>query len=34
VKNILVFSNTVTKLAENNDDLKSLFFPIGLPTAA
>lgn len=31
VKNILVFSNTVTKLAENNDDLKSLFFPIGPP---
>jgi hypothetical protein len=31
VKNILVFSNTVTKLAENNDDIKSLFFPIGPP---
>lgn len=31
VRNILVFSNTVTKLAENNDDLKSLFFPIGPP---
>jgi hypothetical protein len=31
VRNIVVFSNTVTKLAENNDDLKSLFFPIGPP---
>jgi hypothetical protein len=34
VKNILVFSNTVTKLAENNDDIKSLFFPIGPPDSS
>jgi hypothetical protein len=31
VKNILVFNNSVTKLVENNDDFKSLFFPVGPP---
>jgi hypothetical protein len=34
VKNIMVFSNTVTKFAENNDDLKSLFFPVGPPDSS
>jgi hypothetical protein len=31
VKNILVFNNSVTKQVENNDDFKSLFFPVGPP---
>jgi hypothetical protein len=31
VRNILVFDNSVTKLVENNDDFKSLFFPVGPP---
>lgn len=29
VKKIMVFDNSVTQLVENNDDLKSLFFPVG-----
>ena len=31
VTNILVFNNSVTKQVENNDDFKSLFFPVGPP---
>ena len=31
VRNIMVFNNTNTELVENNDDLKSLFFPVGPP---
>ncbi len=31
VKNILVFNNSVTKEVENNDDFKTLFFPVGPP---
>jgi hypothetical protein len=31
VKNLLVFVNSATKLVENNDDLRSLFFPVGPP---
>ena len=27
----MVFNNTNTELVENNDDLKSLFFPVGPP---
>jgi hypothetical protein len=34
VKNILVFDNSVTKLVENNDDFKSLFFPVGPPDSS
>jgi len=34
VKNILVFNNTNTELVENNDDLKSLFFPVGPPNGS
>lgn len=31
VKNIFVFVNTMTPYVENNDDLKSFFFPVGPP---
>jgi hypothetical protein len=34
VKNILVFANSATKLVENNDDFKSLFFPVGPPDSS
>jgi hypothetical protein len=34
VKNVLVFDNTPTKFVENNDDIKSLFFPVGPPDSS
>jgi hypothetical protein len=34
VKNILVFDNSATKLVENNDDIRSLFFPVGPPDSS